>query len=68
MGKFNIKKSSIGQVTDSGVNLISHKPAKSLWDKFLSWNGVIGTAATLISGIFGWYALHVQLGWWFPYQ
>ncbi len=65
MGQFNIDRSIVGQITDSGTNSMVvgvPKAKKTLLDHLLSWYSVLGTTATIG---FGWYALHVHSGWWF---
>lgn len=38
---------------------------KTFLDHLLSWCGVLGTTATLAFGLLSWYALHIQMGFWF---
>lgn len=67
MEQFNIDRSVVGQISDNGTNNIQIGQIKrrTFRDHLFSWYGMLGTTATIIFGVLGWYALHIQLGWWF---
>lgn len=48
-----------------GDNIKIEPVKKKAVDHVVSWYGILGTTATIVFGLLGWYALNVQLGWWF---
>ncbi len=68
MPQFNINRSTVGQQNNSGDNFMvaSRAPeGKSLWGHVCTWYGLVGTTISIVTGLLGWYSLHVQFDWWF---
>jgi len=64
----NFNKCDINQCHNGEGDNVQVKESpitKTIFDYFSSWYGILGTTATIGFGMLGWYALRVQLGWWF---
>lgn len=69
MAEFNINNSTVNQLNDSGDNLIVASKEGRCSASLLSWvvsaYGIVATTISIVGGVIGWYAAHIQYGIWF---